>query len=803
MNADCRKRRTCFAVVLLLQTLLFGYLMLTSRLPRGHDTQSVFLLQHLFLSQASAGGGALWIPALAHGLVSTWFANLQAGLLQNVLLLAGGVPSGTPMLPIFYAGLFLEDLILLIGVWRLGGRFYRTPAAQFFVAVAAVGSSMWISNLYWNHRLVYGVPLTIALLLEALDTGSRPKLFLGFTLMALQLTGNAPYIPVLTMLTIGLFFGLHLLIFRKQLRPALALLRPRPTDIAWLGAVALIFASAAIPIVHGLGSIAQYHVGRNPDGSVTLDAFLTYAGSANPLRYLDLLLGITPSKDYSLYCGLCTVLFAGAAYLHRPGRRLLQLSLVLLILLFFSMGYLTLAGMAGYTAFYPLHFFRYISLASPLVRLFLILIAGFGFDAFARPSLRTGSPARRAALAAAALGLAALQMAGVQARSGDPSEPAGAFLQRIRDGLAVRPGAGAALPGALFGTAAIVAVGAVALFLKRRSVNPALLVPLVLVLHGSDVFRWRLQLLRDETVPLEEPLYAVQRVTPLPYFPRRSPSDEGGEPARAFARQVFDAGTASGTVYDYCDPFLRRDASWSRYFVTQWSVPVDLLLRAHAGLPLSGDTGVPPSFVRQETAGPRTRPDAYAKIIGESRDKLQVFTAAHAAGGDATVASMLAHPQFQGDVLLLTRDGDPDRPFDESLASRNERMPAPTKVLEFSADRVRIEVEVPPSQKEAWLAYADAWHADWRATVDGSPTPVERANLAYKAVRLHAGRNLVEFRFRAPLRSACSAVVGVLSLFWCGVLAVWTLKLLGAGRTRRPDEAGSHRSSGPGRPAAE
>lgn len=748
-------RRVLFVVILALQGLVYGYLFLTHRLPKGHDTQSVFVLQYLF----QAHGGALWMPYLAHGVVSTWFANLQSGLLQNVLLLAGGLPAGAPMLPAFYAGLFLEDLILLLGVWRLGARFYRTPAAQFFVTLAALGSSMWISNLYWNHRLIYAVPLVIALLLDVLETGSRPKLFLAASLAGLQLLGNPPYIPVLSCLAAGLFLAVHVVFHRRRLRASLPLFRPRPVDAAWLAAVVLVVAAVCVSILHGLGSIRQYHAGRNPDGTVALDAFLTHAGGANPLRYLDLLLGITPSKDYSVYCGLFTVLLAAAALRCRPGKSVVQLGICLLLLLSFSMGYLGIVAAAGYYAFPPLHYFRYVSLAAPLVKLFLLLLAGFGVDAF----MRSREPGRRAAWAALALGLLGAQLLYRRASGSGLSDPLAGFLHRVRDGLAFRSQEPIEASALVVGILALVSAGAA--FAGRRRPDVArILVPLMLVFHGYDLVRWRLQVLREETVPLDDAAYAVQRVRPMPWIPRRTPTPEGNERHAAFGAPIFRS-SAAGTTYDYCDAFLHRDPSWSDFYPTQWSPSVDLLLRAHGRLPLQPEADPPPPLSR-------TAP-AYRKVIGETRDKLQVFSAAHAPGTDEAIAAVLNDPAYAGNVLLLSSAAA--APPDPFLAARDERVSANPKVLEFSADRIRVEVETP---RQSWLVYCDAWHPDWTATVDGAPVAVHRANLAYKAVQLHLGRNVVEFRFRAPMRRFAGSLVGIVSLVWIVVLGGWTIGAL-------------------------
>lgn len=364
--------------------------------------------------------------------------------------------------------------------------------------------------------------------------------------------------------------------------------------------------------------------------------------------------------------------------------------------------------------------------------------------------------------------LIALQMALLQLGSGGGSSLVSSFLHPFQEGLAVRP---ESQPRVLSSVVTLLAVAGAVFFWKNRPERAALVLSFVLLLHGSDLIRWRIQILHDETVPLEEALYAVQRVTPMPYLARRTASADETPRSRVFEREVFDAGATSGTMYDYVEPFLHRDPIWSRYFVTQWSAPVDRLMRAHAGQPLAPD-GHPPPPLRDLRPG-------YARIAGQGADKLRVFSAAHPGGGDDEIAAVLNRPEFRGDVLLLSSPAPAAGRLD---VAADERVAAVPNVLRFGADQVQVEVVV---VAEAWLVYDDAWHPDWHATVNGVATPVERANLAYKAVRLQAGRNVVDFRFRNGLRTACGAAVAALSAFWCVVVMASALKLLGAGPARQ------------------
>jgi len=61
------------------------------------------------------------------------------------------------------------------------------------------------------------------------------------------------------------------------------------------------------------------------------------------------------------------------------------------------------------------------------------------------------------------------------------------------------------------------------------------------------------------------------------------------------------------------------------------------------------------------------------------------------------------------------------------------------------SDRVRLEVE---AERAGYVVLADAFDPGWRATVDGEPAPLLRANVAFRAVAVPAGRHVVEMVYR-------------------------------------------------------
>lgn len=69
------------------------------------------------------------------------------------------------------------------------------------------------------------------------------------------------------------------------------------------------------------------------------------------------------------------------------------------------------------------------------------------------------------------------------------------------------------------------------------------------------------------------------------------------------------------------------------------------------------------------------------------------------------------------------------------------------RIAAFRADRVEIEAEL---NGAGYVVLVDTFDPWWRATVDGEDTPVLRANVAFRAVSVGAGRHRIVFTYRPP-----------------------------------------------------
>ena len=87
--------------------------------------------------------------------------------------------------------------------------------------------------------------------------------------------------------------------------------------------------------------------------------------------------------------------------------------------------------------------------------------------------------------------------------------------------------------------------------------------------------------------------------------------------------------------------------------------------------------------------------------------------------------------------------------------------------LEDRANALQIQVEAPTG---GWLVLADTYYPGWTARVDGTPAEIARANLAFRAVEVPPGAQIVEFEYRPGwllpgIFVSVAALVVMLALF--------------------------------------
>jgi hypothetical protein len=127
----------------------------------------------------------------------------------------------------------------------------------------------------------------------------------------------------------------------------------------------------------------------------------------------------------------------------------------------------------------------------------------------------------------------------------------------------------------------------------------------------------------------------------------------------------------------------------------------------------------------------------------------------------------LADPSFDPAREVVLAAG-PARSTPEPFAGRS-------RVLRLAPDRVTLEVD---ASAPGFVILADAFDPGWRATVDGQPARVQRANVAFRAVAVAEGRHVVEMVYRPR------TVFQGLTLSTLSLLLVLGVAAVGARRER-------------------
>ena len=145
-------------------------------------------------------------------------------------------------------------------------------------------------------------------------------------------------------------------------------------------------------------------------------------------------------------------------------------------------------------------------------------------------------------------------------------------------------------------------------------------------------------------------------------------------------------------------------------------------------------------------------------VNSRAQPRAYLVPAARAVGSAEAAWEAVAAPSFNPRrtvVLEGVASGPlpsppPEQAPGEGTRSRpasNQSTPSSARLTSDRPQRIAIAVE---AATDAWLVLADAWFPGWTATLDGTPTPVLRANYLVRAVAVPAGKHEVVFSYDPP-----------------------------------------------------
>jgi hypothetical protein len=233
-------------------------------------------------------------------------------------------------------------------------------------------------------------------------------------------------------------------------------------------------------------------------------------------------------------------------------------------------------------------------------------------------------------------------------------------------------------------------------------------------------------------------------------------------------QRLFEGKGQYGTQYWTSNAFWFVDEVNTTFQADSWLAPLDefaRMFRRVKGVDFPGER------------------DTAARLAGVRADKIRFFAHAYSVPAPADLKPVLTDSTYKGDLLFVSSPegtGQQTMPVpwrsQQSLSADDSRH-LEYRVQRFDANNLIVSVSN-TEPTPVWMFYADVWHPWWRATINGAPASVYRANVAYKAVRIEPGENVVHFQFKSERLAALAALGAVNAGFWLIAVAAMMVGLL-------------------------
>lgn len=814
-----RKISTSPFLYALIPSLLFYTVIFSRNWIPIHDTFQVTNMTYFIFNEVATHHTVpLWYPYINYGLDANWYLDLTIGPSLASMVPFAWLRGRGDLLHYFYTSMLLDELILLTGMYLLARTLFRNRWTAVFVCIAATGSTLWFAQPWFNFHMYYFVPLAAYFAVTGAMRGQLWRILAGGLALLVSEFGNLPYFPVVHTLAYAFIAGGAWWAYRFDLRSALR--RVGPMEYLVFAGCLLTSGLYLLFLAYGADHV-NYDVGRT-HAVVNAKDFLSYGGGVGLRKFSELFTGTSWNIDANGYAGVLVVGFALFGLLWAAERRMAPFLGTAVFFTLLSIGPDSFVAPLVYQ-FPGVSYYRHIGLVLPLIKIMLIVLAGFGFEALLDTVGRADSLGRNRvraayatfggilvltlilALALTAAGAVSMTSFGHQYVFAELTERSSGFGKDVMKFLG---------RAAFVDLVYVAAIGVLVAASLRPKVLPAVLGIALVLIQSIDVYSYRVSQFEDHMVPIDAAYRRLFAFEEKPFAAQRTRNPMSSRAFRVIASRFsqpiaqdwydtctelsgihcyYDFGnTKEGVYYDTVEPFAGLDPCRSIFRVDYWLPGVDTYYRAVTGLPLHDQATLPRGYESGTLYFPLD--DILVdKTIGCGFPKLQVFSSVTVIPTDDAMGRLMRNPGYQGDLLLTSaRDYAaylrkqrmaartvPGDPAPEVRPAASTRAPAEVRVLNATANTVVVRTAPAGRRGPYWLYFADAWHPFWRAYVDGVETPVLEANFGFKAVRVPEGEATVTFAYRSPLLSGAFAAADILLMCaMFGVLAVAVRQLV-------------------------
>jgi len=116
-------------------------------------------------------------------------------------------------------------------------------------------------------------------------------------------------------------------------------------------------------------------------------------------------------------------------------------------------------------------------------------------------------------------------------------------------------------------------------------------------------------------------------------------------------------------------------------------------------------------------------------------------------------------------LIILEPEWEAQVASNNTLSEKDKKYHGSVTLLTYKPDKIELKCE---SEKDSYLYITDTFYPGWRAYIDGKETKILKANIAFRAVRVHKGNHIVIFKYM-PLSFSIGIILtclGILLFFY-------------------------------------
>ncbi len=779
-------RNILFLIVGLSCGLTFLWLTVNGRIG-GHDFLAIAVDRYFFLNQTISGHEfPQWIPYVVHGAPTAYANGAYGGRLQDVLLLTSSFLPKINFLTYLNLGFLIDELLLAVGMWLWASRLFKHKTTMAFVSGTVLASTIWLYAPAFNLQIYFSIPLVLYFFHQFLDQGKWRYFLFGMNMLAIQTIGGVPYFFPATSLVVFLYAVFYCLF---NVKDTLVKLRRITFSVPAVIVCLLVILSFVIVFSFYHFSFGEIFFNRGAGhGEIGLDQFLSYGGCFGFTKWTELILGFSSHVDTVLYSGISTVILVMFYVFTGVKKESLPIFGTFIFIFFFSAG--GILAKICYYAWPLMSYFRHVAYIAMIAKVFLIMLAGFGLDRLIdmkrQPNAGTSAkaPLTLCIVFTILIGLSLFyassnfdlmaKSTGVIGKSILKQYLSSANfydfdVDGLRDGQ-FDEGVSFIVYRLIYTSLiAVIIAGLLGLLFMKDVAKRKIFLTVFVLFHFYDVFGYKYLEMGLRTVKLKQETLDLFKFQDIPFNrQRRMDLDKNNLRLQEF----FNVLLTDRLMYAMDNTFLFADQVNGAFRTDYWPKSFNDYIRAHWRLPLDEHDIPKKSNNRQGNVVFPLQKESAKKISGITKEKIQFFSKAYALSSRVQTAEVLADPQYQGDTIFLDMDQDAEKSyqgvvesFNKDELNRNDRVTLGYEVLEFDANNLKLSVNNNSGQK-VWLHYSDSWHPFWKVTINGKKGEIYKSNLAYKAVLLEQGANVVWFRFHSSWMVFLHYVVGINSLLW-------------------------------------